>query len=164
VFVIKGENMKKLSGKWIERNGAWFRRVRRWIWVRYQTIKCVVCGKDFLTQHYRGHGTTCSHKCGTQLRWNRFHDENPDRICKKRDHGYIYLIFPDKHTIAEHRYVMENHLKRKLAKNEHVHHINGDRSNNNLENLVLLTRSEHNSVHKKEQVKSRTRTSDGKFI
>ena len=47
----------------------------------------------------------------------------------------------------EHRYVMEQHLGRKLSRNECVHHINGDRRDNRIENLEVISRSEHNREH-----------------
>lgn len=38
----------------------------------------------------------------------------------------------------EHRNVMEEHLKRQLALNEIIHHIDGNRANNELANLKLV--------------------------
>ena len=43
--------------------------------------------------------------------------------------------------------VMEKHLERKLQRIEHIHHINGDKTDNRLENLVVLSPSEHQRLH-----------------
>ena len=46
-------------------------------------------------------------------------------------------IWIDGRKISEHRYIMEQSLGRKLHRHEQVHHINGDRFDNNIENLEL---------------------------
>ena len=38
-------------------------------------------------------------------------------------------------------------LKRKLTYNEIVHHLDGDPANNNLNNLIVISRGKHNSLH-----------------
>jgi len=46
-----------------------------------------------------------------------------------------------------HDILFENHIGRKLEKNEVVHHINEIKTDNRIENLKLMTRSEHSKLH-----------------
>lgn len=48
-----------------------------------------------------------------------------------------------------HRDVMEKFLGRRLLENEIVHHINEDTLDNRIENLQVMSQSEHNTLHKK---------------
>lgn len=49
--------------------------------------------------------------------------------------------------ILKHRAVMEAHLGRKLRTDEYVHHRNGDKLDNRLENLEVMDPVQHGRLH-----------------
>lgn len=60
----------------------------------------------------------------------------------KRKAGRYNFITVGDRRVREHRHVMEQHLGRPIETVENVHHINGDRLDNRLENLELWSKSQ----------------------
>ncbi len=65
--------------------------------------------------------------------------------------GYVRLWISRTERVLEHRMVMEEHLGRKLFRNEVIHHVNGNNADNRLANLRLTTFADdirrHNAAH-----------------
>lgn len=72
---------------------------------------------------------------------------------KTNSKGYIQILMPDHHLsdpkgyVYEHRLIIEKKLGRYLMNNEIVHHIDHDRQNNREDNLQVMTRGQHTSLH-----------------
>ena len=60
--------------------------------------------------------------------------------------GRVWIDADTQVRVKKHRWIMENHLGRKLKADEDVHHINGDKQDNRVENLMVVSHSEHASI------------------
>lgn len=100
---------------------------------------CPKCGndKDKRAKHCR--------KCMEQPRPR----EGCARLLPKL--GYMYVMVNGK-GVFEHRHIMEMHIGRKLSRTEHVHHKNGIKTDNRIDNLQLMDGKEHNKEHMTSEV------------
>ncbi len=132
---------------------------------RIVPVTCI-CGSmktqivNDLKQHkYKGLCLKCSAKLYVR-RGERHADWKGGK--SRRQDGYnvvsIDILTPEqqeliggmKHShgkyILEHRLVVALHLGRPLIRDEHIHHVNGIKTDNRIENLRLVTPSEHADV------------------
>lgn len=82
--------------------------------------------------------------------------------------GYVEFTRKDNPNFGrlEHVVLMEQKIGRKLLKNECVHHVDENKTNNDLSNLVLMTISEHTRLHRymeAQKGKNRERDENGRF-
>lgn len=81
-----------------------------------------------------------------------------------KSNGYIEITMGENKGRLAHVVLMEEKIGRRLYSNECVHHINHDRSDNRIENLELMSRSEHARLHATENAPHRARDKKGRFI
>ncbi len=115
-------------------------------------LNCKLCDSGFYVPQYRADTAKfCSRRC-TSL-------ANPENTQKAREASpvtrraqalkggsgrKIYkTISVNGKEVREHRWLMEQYLGRKLESWEHVHHIDDNHLNNDIENLEVLSNSEH---------------------
>ena len=109
---------------------------------------CLFCNEEFfacLKQVERGRGIYCSRLCANRGagKFNAGKIRN-SKISKLKSTLNGYVKFHGKH---EHRVVMENHLGRPLFSWEIVHHKDGNKRNNDINNLQVMSQGEHATEH-----------------
>lgn len=121
---------------------------------------CIICGKTFSFYPRPGSkNIVCGRKC------NGSHQKNIGNrppVYRGEDHpswkGGRHIVVTHGRTpywritidgkrVFEHRYIMEKKLGRKLLSSEVVHHIDHDSLNNDIDNLQVMSWSEHTLHH-----------------
>lgn len=106
-----------------------------------------------------------SHKLGKHLIGKKrvFSDEWKENIRKSKTraaeltskgvsdktNGYSEFTRGENKGRCVHAVVMESSIGRRLLQDEVVHHVDGDKQNNDINNLELMSRSEHTRLHQK---------------
>jgi endogenous inhibitor of DNA gyrase (YacG/DUF329 family) len=118
---------------------------------RNQVTKvCPTCGTEFRKSPSQAVRIYCSKLCETKANIKRpLGRMYNGRNVKKDNHGYVMIWEPSHPRKAfhgwqyEHRFLVEKSIGRMLEKSEHVHHINGVKDDNRLENLEIMDANDH---------------------
>lgn len=133
-----------------------FRATKRLGLRNYRSKKWTEAEKQFLRDNYPDKlGHYCAEKLGRSFHATHKMVEKlgikPNWKYRYIADGYVILCHDRENKIAEHRYVMEQKLGRKLTSEDIVHHIDGNKQNNDPSNLFLTNRSEHAAIHARER-------------
>ena len=112
---------------------------------------CEHCGETFMqrakTQRF------CSRSCAYAVRRGNWTGANNPRFnggLSQWPNGRTVVCCSDGSIVTYARALMEAHLRRALRSDEVVHHLNGDHTDDRVENLQVLTRAEHIDIHRPE--------------
>ena len=147
---------------------------------RKKPVSCVDCGK---IKKHRGRSKTLCESCYRRKRWKVNHELNNKKSMQyKRKRKGIPLDFPNmrdglmgsidkskgyktvvghghpnamgkKQRILEHVLIMSNHIGRPIKKGETIHHKNGVRDDNRIENLELWDHTHPSGQRVKDKIK-----------
>ena len=120
---------------------------------KYNEIKREQAYNNLINKQKNKKEKQANNKIQVKKQKNKQSKINKQIIKKKQNINPYNYITIKKGNILEHRLIMENYLGRKLLYNEIVHHVNGDTKDNRIENLQLMTKSEHTLLHKKDIIK-----------
>lgn len=131
-----------------------YHRIRKGLPLKLQRLPCKVCTKHFFQRHL-GHTDYCSKSCkklgvfrkfaGLPVEGDRKHVRGSGHIQANgyrvisRNHPNARIRSPKSGNgqILEHIWIMSNFIGRPLTEKETVHHKNGIRDDNRIENLEL---------------------------
>ncbi len=117
------------------------------------TLECFYCKRKLqLPEYMVKKRKFCSLKCRTLYYTGKNHPCWKGGKTRDRDGYEIRNLNINKggkpFFVRTHRWIMEKYLGRPLLKTEVVHHINHNPKDNHIPNLMVVTREEHNEIHK----------------
>ena len=118
---------------------TWGRRNRK-----HPDKRCQQCGEVF--QPRKAEAKYCSRVC----MWKNNGGHNKKEECWWiNQKGYIdgkVWIGEKQIRVKKHRWIMEQHLGRPLQKHEDIHHVNGIKTDNRIENLQIIPKVDHANI------------------
>jgi hypothetical protein len=126
----------------------------------FVTYTCGHCGEAFQDRRHRPR-KYCSNTCSafatgpSKARRGPENNRYNGGLCFDKNQGRWLICTRDGKAILYARAVMEAHLRRFLRSDEIVHHRNGDPADDRVENLQIVTRSEHMEIHRDEIMAAR---------
>lgn len=129
-------------------------------------LVCEYCGKELKNTAWRKYNKY-PNLCNNCSKHTRSKEYQTGAYEYKDKDGYIWVVddtlryIPEyrdylkckkqhifyRRGILKHRLTMIQHLNRNLNENEIVHHIDGNKANNDISNLKIMTPSEHAKIH-----------------
>jgi hypothetical protein len=123
-------------------------------YVYVTSFNCTDCGAVFTVNH-RNVGRRKTKLCASCVtKYQRARIIKQNKIGKRgftyTKKGYKYeedLTLPHGYILS-HRRIMSKFLGRQLNRSEVIHHIDGDKLNNDITNLVLIDDTKHRQLHR----------------
>ena len=128
--------------------------IRPFQYCKYKITECSVCNNTCPQRldALNNKRAYCTKQCQKYMQTDMNQRKSYKDGWRLKSNGYIMKrIWDDRYKgewVYQHRYVMEQHLGRELLANEQVHHIDCDKTNNNINNLWLCNISNHAIAHK----------------
>lgn len=110
---------------------------------------CINCKKEFFQHRYNGGRWEGFGKFSQRKYCSLYCARHSDEFAKQMKYLWSKskIEVSGKYDQLKHRNIIEEFLGRKLKSNEIIHHINGNRGDNRIENLKIMTTKEHLRLH-----------------
>lgn len=161
---------KRIEDRYFNVNHKCGRIIKKKFRKTWYKFKCDVCGQEYekdksnvgsskrLSNDFKHFCKECfSYAAAADLGRDTYRKTLDKRVGERQvdSCGYMTIYVANSHPYStgycgrqrEHILVMENHLQRSLQKGEVVHHLDGDKTNNDISNLDLCSVAEHNACH-----------------